>query len=393
MFGTKRHRHLRSARTRPARSAWIARVRPVWILAAVLFVAPVSVVVVLNGFSSQAEPSSEETGPRTLSEVWPAARPVTLAQARAGGASYEPRLVLDAARSVGLLTGADGAVSLVLLTGADPDHPRTLHTTTMAEMVVFDAITATSGQVYWMASAPDEQGVAQSTLWAADLSGGPSRLVTTETGHPQSQGSQYDLQVADGRVRWVAVRSVDPAAAELRSVATTGGAVEVKPLDRSYTMTAWPWLAADSDGSGGAVQLVNAVTGEHITVATAKGDRVRCGPAWCRSATPGPSGDSITMLRPKGGERYRIEGDGEIGTVDVAIADRFELLTVVVPTGAQPEREALTLFDLRGGRSVFVDVVTSRAARDGWMWWETISDSGVGTWHLLDLTSLPDESA
>ncbi|MBT8224492.1 MAG: hypothetical protein HKP61_18115 [Dactylosporangium sp.] len=345
-----------------------------------------------TGPAAGSTAEGSRNGATTLAEAWPDHRPVTLPRARPDGSSFEPRLVLDANRAVGLLTSADDtAVSLVVLTFSAPDAPRVLAATAQADHVVFDAVTVRGDTAYWMTTTPDGDGIS-GALWAADLSAGPTRLVTADTGRAAFRGSQYDLQVVNGRVYWAAVRSVDPVVTEIRSIAEAdagaGAPVRVLALDRSYSLTAVPWITSEPGRGGVPLELRNLETGRRVTLAVGPEERAWCTPTWCRTSGPGPLGDILTLARPDAGERRRITYSGDIGVADVAIADRFEILTTPLPTRYATTRETLVLYDLRTGRAALVAVVTSRSARDGWLWWET-TDGESATWHLLDLTSLP----
>ena len=323
-----------------------------------------------------------------LATAWPTARPVVLPRMLPDGSGYEPRMVVDAGTSLGLHTSADGTrADLVVFTASTPDRPRLLMAGGTG--VVIDALTATADRVYWLASQPDADGVARPTLWAADLDGGDPVALTADTGAVVASSSQYDLQVAEGRVIWVAYAGVSPVTTQLRTIAERGGPVSVTDLAGRYTPTAWPWLVADPGQIGAPWQLMNASTGQRQTITAAREERITCSPVWCRVVSYDQPTETVTLVRPDGTGRRRITADGsEPATMDVALLDRFEVLAASLGGSGSTTVETLTLADLRTGRLVRIAVVTSRAARDGWLWWAA-GDESDQRWYLLDLTTLP----
>jgi hypothetical protein len=353
-------------------------------------VAAVGAVATLLALPPPAEravsPAAGE--PRTLAARWPAATLVRLTERLPDGASYDPRLVLDADRSVGLLAGSDGgSAALVLRSAADADHPRILQVLPRTGSAVVDAVARSTDRLYWMLSAPDAQGLAVDVLWVADLAGGPARQVSADVGRVAVRGSQYDLQVLDDRVVWMAATPFS-ATSQLRWVGLAGGPVQARDLDGIYTLSAWPWLTSDTGRSDPTTALVSAQTGERRTVAApAATDQIACTPTWCRVTSPGAGHATVALMRPDGtGRQVATTRGEEPATVDVALVDRFEVLVTALP-GRMAARESLTLYDLATGRHTMVALVVSRTARDGWLWWAT-SDGDTTTWQLLDLHQL-----
>jgi hypothetical protein len=68
---------------------------------------------------------------------------------------------------------------------------------------------------------------------------------------------------------------------------------------------------------------------------------VACGPAWCRVLVIGPGGQPARtdVMRPTGADRRVAAGNTTAGVLDVALLDRFEVLTqTTVGTGRRRSR-------------------------------------------------------
>ncbi|NJC69582.1 hypothetical protein HC031_07585 [Planosporangium thailandense] len=367
-----------------------------WRLRAAATAALAAVAVLLALPTPRTAAPAAPAGPLTLTQAWPAARTVNLAATMPDGSRFFPSAVLDPGHLVGTVSTADGNhTDLVELAVADPTHPRILQGYDTAAGTSIDAVTAAGGRIYWMTSTPDDLGRPHTSLYRAEAAGGQPRDLTDDTGRPDYYGTRYDLQVADGRVYWIATRNVDPPTSELRSIAVDGGPVSVRPLDSAYALTAWPWLTSTPPLGQPLVQL-NAVTGERRTIAPKPGEQLSCSPTWCRGTTSNATSTVITMRRLDGGGEVRVNTDGEgSATMDVAVLDRFELLAAPLggptPTSEGGQRattsEKLTVYDLKTRRRVAVAVATAEGVHSPWLWWST-GDNETLTWHLLDLTTL-----
>lgn len=334
-------------------------------------------------------------GPLTLATAWPKARTLNLAATMPDGSRFFPAVVLDAGHLVGTVTAADGNhTSLVELTVANPTHPRVLQAYDTAAGTSIDAIAAADGHIYWMTNTPDDQGHPHTSLYRADATGEPRKL-TDDTGQPDYYGTQYDLQVAGGRISWVATRTVNPPASELRSIAVDGGPVAVRPLDITYALTAWPWLTSTPSLGQPLIEL-NAVTGQRRTIQPRAGEQLACSATWCRGTISNAKSAVITMRHLDGNGQIRVNADGEgSATMDVAVLDRFELLAAPLGGPAATSENSrpaatsakLTMYDLKTHRRIAVAVAAAEGVHGTWLWWST-GDNETLAWHLLDLTTL-----
>ncbi|MGC9665268.1 hypothetical protein ACNTMW_01795 [Planosporangium sp. 12N6] len=360
-----------------------------WRMRAAVTAALAAAVTLLALPAPRSSAPATPAGPLALAQAWPAARTTELAANLPGGGRFFPSAVLDPGQLVGTVTSADGnRTSLVLLRTADPAHPRVLQEYRTADGVSIDAVSAVDGRIYWMTGTADDQGRPHTSLYRADAAGGQPRRLTDDTGRPTYYGSQYDLQVVDGRVYWTATRTIDPLTSELRSVPVDGGPVAVRPFDAAYALAAWPWLTTSGGSLGQPVSVLNATTGERRTIQPRPGEQLACGPTWCRATTSGPSNAVITLRRLDGSGEVRVNADGEGSViVDVAVLDRFELLAAPVSHPLAVASEKLAMYDLKTHRRVALAVTTAAGGRGRWLWWST-GDNETLTWHLLDLTSL-----
>jgi hypothetical protein len=335
------------------------------------------------------QPAAAPAGPATLADVWPGARPVTLAATLPTGDVYTPLLVLDATTSLGM-TSRPGAQGSVLVLLADPAHPRPLQTLSPGTGDTVEAVAATSDRVYWLRSVDGSGGgPEQASVWTARRDGGPAQPLSTAAGPATTSGSQFDLQVADGRLYWTTARPGPLPATELRSIALAGGPVRVQAFPGSYGLTTWPWLTTTLGGIGGVNELRNAVTGQRVPVVTGSADQPICTPTRCRVQASGASGTRIAYGRPDGSGRRVVPPDaGTPAMTDVALLDRFGVLTAPTSTDVNSALQRLVLDDLTANRQVTVDTgVTQVGGYGTWLWWST-GDQETLTWHLLDLSTL-----
>ncbi|MFI1990848.1 hypothetical protein [Actinoplanes sp. NPDC020271] len=87
-----------------------------------------------------------------------------------------------------------------------------------------------------------------------------------------------------------------------------------------------------------------------------------------------------------GADRRRIAGaDALAAVVDVAILDRFEILSRTVPGSDVTGVAALRVYDLSTGNTVGLSPAAgSASARGGMLWWST-GTAEATRWHSLDL--------
>lgn len=327
--------------------------------------------------------------PAPVASTWPGAAPRTLPALLPGGDAFDPLLALDGSATVGYTTALSRETTdLVVLT--DPaTRPRLLQTLTPANGDGVHAFAATADRIFWLRTTTDAAGTSRAAVWVADRAGGDARLLTDDGGPASFANSGYDLQVADGRLYWAAAPPVEPRVTEVRSVSVDGGAVEVRTVPGSYALTAWPWLTNATGAAGGPHELLDARTGERVSVAVPADVPATCTPTWCRVVTSAGGGGGVLLQRPDGRDGRRIAGPGEAAALgDVALLDRFEILALPLTRDADNASQRLSIHDLRSGRTAVVaPVATGAAGRDGWLWWAT-GDQETRQWHLLDLRTL-----
>ncbi|GAA4260519.1 hypothetical protein [Dactylosporangium darangshiense] len=359
-----------------------ARIR----LAAAAATAAVAVLLALP--TPGAPPAVRAPAADTLASAWPGARTVDVPATLPDGTTFTPAAVLDPHTVVIQIADANpDTATLALLDPADPANPKRLETIPIAGGGSVDAVAVDAGQVYWMSSVADDQGSSRGTLHRADAAG-RAAVLTTDTGHATFTGGMHDLQVANGRIWWTATRGTTVPTTDVRSVALTGGTVDVRPLEGTYHLAGWPW--ATDDGIGGQpVAQLDLVTGQRRTFTEPPGQDVYCGATWCRTVISTQQGSVVTLRRTDGtGQTPRINADGEVPLfVDVAALDRFEFLSAPISTQAATTSERLSVYDLAAGRRVGIAVATAEGLAGTWLWWAT-GDNETMTWHLLDLATL-----
>ncbi|GGK30058.1 hypothetical protein GCM10010124_23520 [Pilimelia terevasa] len=330
-----------------------------------------------------------DTGrPVPLGEAYPAARTGALPAHLPDGPAYDPALLLDADTSVGTAPTPDGrTLRLVLHRGG---QARTLRALPVGADPLFGGLTVAGDTLIWAETVSGTGGAASSSLWtaAARGAGEPVRL-TADTGALAFFHSAYDLVVAEDRLRWVAVGAGATPVTQLRSVPLTGGAVTVRDLPGQWTQSAWPWLVSAAEDHGQPARF-NLATNQRAEVPAGTSDLVACGPQWCRVQVLGDAGPSrLDAMRPDGGGRREIAGPGTSAAVtDVAVLDRFEVLTRASEQGAADSQQELLLYDLARRRMLVVaQGVGLVNSRDGWLWWST-GGTGNTRWHTLDLRAL-----
>jgi hypothetical protein len=361
-----------------------------WRLWAAALVAAGAAATLLVLPSPDTPTRATPVGPASLARVWPAARTVDVPAALADGHTFAPSLVLNEHAVVGMITDAAGnATGLVARPTPDPTHPRVLQAFGRGTGSYVDAVTEAAGQLYWMTGTTDAAGHRRITLHRADWTGGPVRTLTADAGEPAYYGSQYDLQVAGGRVYWTATGRGDPPTSELRSISIDGGPVTVRPLGGTYELAAWPWLTSLPLPEQPTV-LLNATTGQRHTITPKPAEQLTCGPTWCRAVTGGsnPGSFVITLRHRDGSAATRVNADGEDAiTVDVAVLDRFEPLAAPLAVQQASASQKLAIYDLKTHQHIPIAVTTGLGTHGSWLWWST-GDNETRTWHLLNLATL-----
>ncbi|MFD0741620.1 hypothetical protein ACFQ1L_06660 [Phytohabitans flavus] len=167
--------------------------------------------------------------------------------------------------------------------------------------------------------------------------------------------------------------------------------MSVRDEPGAWALSAWPWLVSAGSGQTGPVQLRNLDTQQVTTVDATATELATCGPAWCRVLVLAGEGPSrIDLMRPDGGDRRRVAGGAATASViDVALLDRFEVLSQSGGDGSAPiSSQQLLLYDLKEQRVVVVaDGVGIVQSRGGLLWWST-GDNETTAWHTIDLRTL-----
>jgi hypothetical protein len=327
-----------------------------------------------------------------LAGTWPAARPSDVPGLLSDGASYTPLVYLDQNTSIGSAPSPDRAsVRILLRPGSGP--PRELHRVGADQNPQFAGFTAVGDEAVWAESTADTAGHAETRLWKVNWkTAAPPVALTTDTGDAIFFNSQYDLVVAGGRVYWAAAGRSAQVVTEVRSVALTGGKVKTREVPGAFSLSAWPWLVSAGSGQAGPVDLLDLDSGRKVHVPAAQTELVTCSPAWCRvlvlSGTGGPA--RVDLMRPDGSDRQRVAGgQASASTADVALLDRFEVLSQNGATGSATSSQQVMLYDAAKKRTVLVSKAVGMVfARGGILSWST-GDNEALVWHALDLRTLP----
>ncbi len=357
--------------------------RRTWAGAAGLVVAlAAGAVLLLTGTGPDDPPPAARAA---LATAWPQAQRAEMAGNLPDGPIFQPGIFPDARTAVGTAPSPDGASVRLLLRGPG-EQLREWRRVPLAGNPAFDNITAAGDQVVWTESS-DTSGV---QVWAADVRTGAARRLTADTGNAVFYGSQHDLVVADGRVHWIAAGPDGEKVTEIRSVPLTGGDVTVREEPGVWALTAWPWLTDGAGDQTGTTVLRDLTSNREIRVGTTGAELTTCGPAWCRVMVMGSQGLArIDVMHPDGSARKRIAGGGARAAVpDVAVLDRFEILSEPRPDSDLTGTEALLVHDIATGRTVDLSPAVDGAfSRGGVLWWST-GDLDSIVWHTLDLRTV-----
>ncbi|MEV6523903.1 hypothetical protein AB0M43_18290 [Longispora sp. NPDC051575] len=342
--------------------------------------AAVIAVGALLALPTTESPQRPPGGPETVASVWPRAVTGTLPAVGADGQSYTPMLFLDSGFSVGSLAVEAAAPSFVL---RSPGGYRELAPADRTKSV--DAVTATPEALFWLRSASGADGRVGYTVWTAARAGGPARQLTADTGSPLIYGTGYDLQVAEGQVRWAA--AVGEADTEIRSVPVDGGPVTTRAVPGNVVLSAWPWVVS---APGRPMEVTNLVTGERRPQQGTPGQQLTCSPVWCRSVTTRADGGGEFELRRTDGTEARRIGGSDASPLGFGPAplDRYEVYSTPGVSNATGSALTVWLYDIALRRAVRVESTAYGVlVRDGVLCWST-GDHESLVWHFLDLRSL-----
>jgi hypothetical protein len=352
-----------------------------WTVAALLVALAAAAALLL--WDPRRDPPAP-AGPVPLAEAWPQAQRSDLPGNVPDGPVFQPGIFLDARTAIGTAPSPDGGSMRLLLRSPDGTL-RELRRMPLRDNPTFDTMAAAGRVVVWTESSD----AAKLQLWTVDLDAGTPRRITTDTGDAVFYGSQHDLAIADGRVHWTAA-SGDGKLTEIRSVPLTGGAVTVRQEPGAWALSAWPWMTDGVADRTGTTVLRDLSSNREMRVSTTGAELTTCSPVWCRVMVM--SGDGlarIDVMHPDGSSRKRIAG-GTAGAAvpDVAILDRFEILSETGPDSDLTGTAGLRVYDITTGRTVDVSPAVDGAfSRNGMLWWSTGDQDSI-VWHTLDLRTV-----
>jgi hypothetical protein len=331
------------------------------------------------------EPKPAGSARVALAAAWPGAQRAELRGNLPDGPIYHPGIFLDARTSVGTAPSPDGSAERLVVRAAD-DTIRELRRRPLSANPEFGAFALGGDDLVWTESA---QGV-PTQIWTAKISGGPARRLTTDTGNAVFFGSQWDLVIADGRVHWAAAAPEGAKVTEIRSIALTGGKVTVREEPGVWALTAWPWLTDGGGDQAGTTRLRNLATNRETPVETSGAELVTCAAVWCRVLVMNGDGLArIDLMHPDGSARRRVAGSAAGAAItDVAVLDRFEILSETGPDSDLTGTAGLLVYDIRADRTVDITAAADGAfSRGGVLWWAT-GDQDSLVWHTLDLRTV-----
>jgi hypothetical protein len=317
--------------------------------------------------------------------AWPHAQRDTISARLPDGTAFQPGIFLDAHTAIGAATSVDNRSQRLILLRAN-GSVRALRTVPVGDEVSFGNFTVAGDTLAWAESSK----AGQVRLWTVDVRDGrPAQPLTADTGSPVFDTSQYDLVIADGRLYWAALGQQQPDATEIRSVALSGGPVDVRREPGSWKLSRWPWLVPDSGDQTATNVLRNLTTHQTVAARNTGRSMVSCSPTWCQVAALTTQGYRISVMHPDGTAKRQItNGSAVPAIVDVVPLDRFALLVQVGPLSDQTGTRELLAADLATGRHVQISPdARNIAANNGVVWWAT-GTTDAPVWHALDLRTI-----
>ena len=307
------------------------------------------------------------------------------------GSTYTPAFFLDIETSIGPAVTADGAFVLLLMV-PDAGGVHELRRVRAESAPQFFGFTSGRGWVAWAESAEDASGRRATSMWVigTGLTGAPRRIVA-DAGDVRQTDSAYDLAIVDGRLHWTAMRPGDEASTELRSVVLDGGDSRNETVPKLWSPVAWPWLMDSTDAvGGGRIVLMNRIDRVTRQISVGPADFPACGATWCRSIVINDGGaGQVDLVRVDGTERRRIAGpDVGFPVTDVAVLDRFELLTGLDPASRAVQGRPLMIYDIARDATVTVasDAI-SVWCTGGFLWWSSGFEDRV-SYTAIELRAL-----
>lgn len=326
-------------------------------------------------------PSGHESSaaPLTAGLAWPRAQRGSVPALLPDGTAYTPAWFLDARTSIGTAPSRDGAFLRLLIRKPDGSL-RQLRRLPTRDNPSFSAVTGSGEVVAWA----EGDGDLSPELWTIDLRDGrPARRLAADMGEARFYLSEYDLAIADGRVRWVAARNE---VTEARSVALTGGPQQIEAEPGTWQFSAWPWLVDGVTSGSGATTLRNIVTAQDVAVSADPRAVTNCSPRWCRAVSLTENGARIELMHPDGTNRRKVaEGQVETIVADVGVLDRFEIYAETGGNADFTGNARLLAYDIAGRRTIQISPEAADVEyRGGVLWWST-GTRELFLRHSLDL--------
>jgi hypothetical protein len=343
----------------------------------------VATALLLVAYPGHPAPPPDQPVPAAM--AWPRAQGATFGSALPDGTAYQPRFFLDAATSIGTVPDA-GHQSLRLVVRGGDSSVRQLRSLPLRDMPWFGGFALAGDVLAW---AEQSQGESLQ-MWVVNLRDGrPARELTDDTGDAVLSGSAHDLQIADGGLHWAAATQDHPDLTEIRSVALTGGSVDIRRVPGSWELSAWPWLV---DGRGvprGTTIVRNLLTNRDIAIPSSARQATRCSPSWCQVVSPSTAGFRVEVAHPDGTDREAVsDGTAVPAIADVAPLDRFEVLSQLGAYSDVTGTRQLLVFDLVTRRTVEVSPAARTVACSGSVLWWSTDTRDAPVWHSLDLRTV-----
>jgi hypothetical protein len=345
-------------------------------------------------------PKPPPAPPASLAVAWPRAQSASIPAILPDGTEYTPAVFLDARTSVGTAPTRDGKALRLLWRGADASV-RQLRRLPRTDLPSFRNVTISGNVLAWL----EDTHNGRLQLWTLDLRAGSSRggsgsgsravgrprAVTVDLGAIQFHGSQYDLTINGGRLYWVAADPQRYDVVQLRSVALTGGPVQLRVEPGTWALSSWPWLVNGATTSSGTTGMRNLLSGQSVAVhRSSRLQTTNCSPVWCHTVSLTSDGSTrVDLSHPDGGGRVRIAGDGVSPAItDVAPLSRFDVLAKTDPNVEISRNEELLVYEIATRRTVelSLNAVTVSYAR-GVLWWANGTENAT-QWHTLDLRTV-----
>ena len=324
--------------------------------------------------------------PIPASVAWPHAHLGSIPGTLPDGSIYTPALLFDARSSVGTAPSRDGKY-LRLLWRRAGGSLRQLRRLPLTQDPSITDVTAAGDVLAW---AEHTRG-GNLRLWTVDLrTYRPPGPVTAETGDLQSDDSQYDLSISDGRLHWIASDPGHHDVRQVRSVALSGGPVERRTVARDWQLSAWPWLDNGAGPPSGATVLRNLLTNQDVAIhQTDELHTTNCTPTWCDVVTLARDGSTrVELMHPDGTAGIRIPGAAWPAINDAVPLDHFEVLARTGADTGLTNNEQLLVFEITTHRMVQLSFNASTVVyRQGVLWWSNGGQS-VTIWHTLDLRTV-----